>query len=127
MPTPDQNGAPPKSPEVAAQQQGSPLGQLAQQAAAQGGPQAQPQGNPTAQFVMQAFQQVADIMGKIGQGLMSTAPQLVDLLKKLAGGFKELETQYQQVIQQGSGASPQGQSWSEPTQNASEDSGSVGV
>lgn len=122
-----ETGAPPLPPEVTAQQQGPALSQMAQQAAMQGGQQQPGQGDPTSQFIMQGFQQVAQIMAKQMQAMTTKAPQLIDLMTKLAGGFREAEKQFQQSMQQGQGNNPQGQPGSEPTQAASEDPAAMGI
>ncbi len=122
-----QTGAPPIPPEVASQQQGSEMSQMAQKAAAQQGQPQPGQGDPTSQFIMQGFQQIAQIMGQMMQGMGTKAPQLIDLMTKLAGGFKEAEKQFQQSMQQGHGNNPQGQPGSEPTQAASEDPAAMGM
>jgi hypothetical protein len=122
-----ETGAPPTSPEVKQQQQGPELSQMAQKAAAQGQKPQQGQGDPTSQFIMQGFQQIAQVMGQMAQGMATKAPQLIDLLTKLAGGFKELETQFQQTMQQGPGNNPQGQPGTEPTQTAAEAPAAMGM
>lgn len=102
------------------------MSQMAQRAAAGGQGGQPPQGqDPTSAFVMQGFQQIAQLMMKMMQAMSTKAPQLVDLMTKLAGGFKEAETQFQQTMQQGQGGQPQ--PGSEPTQSASEDSGAMGM
>lgn len=97
---------------------------MAQRAASQGGGQAPGQGDPTVQFIMMQFQEISQRMMKMMQGMATKAPQLVDLMTKLAGGFKEVEQQFQQSMQQGQGAQP-AQPGSEPTQQSSEDPSAV--
>ena len=122
----NETGAPPLPPEIRQQQQGDPLSQMADRAGSQGQPQQPGQGDPTGQFIMQGFQQISQVMMQMMQAMASKAPQLVELMTKLASGFKEVENQYKQSMQQGTG-SPQKQNGSELTKQASEDPSQMGM
>ena len=100
MPSEVTTGQPPMSPDVARQQQQSPVGQYANKAAAQqGGGQG---GDPAMQMVQQKMASIAQMMTEIAQVTVQTKPQLMPILKKIAGGFKEFENQFNQQ-QQGPG------------------------
>jgi hypothetical protein len=114
-------GQPPMSPDVARQQQPSPVGQMASKQAAQAGGK---QGDPNQQFVQQGLMQIADTMTKIAQVTSQIKPQLMPMLQKIAGGFKEFENQFNQQSQ-GQGQNPP--VGSEPSPQAAEEPAAVGM
>lgn len=119
-----QTGAPPQPPNVVSQQQGNPaLLQYAQQAAANGA-SAQPQGDPADAFVKQGLDQIADILGKVAKVITVKRPELIPVVKQMAGAGSTLQQEYSKSQAQGQ-ASPAGQP--EPAQEAPEGQATLGL
>lgn len=113
MPQAPDTEAPPLPADVRRQQQGPPLAQFAQGAAAAG----QPDAGAAKQAVQQWLSQTADLMSKIAKVLQVAQPELMPIIVRMAGAGKLLEQEFNKASQ-GQGAPMQ--PGSEPTPQAPE-------
>ncbi len=119
-----QTGTPPLPPDVTRQQQGDPLAQYAQKAAANGANGGQGQPNPGMQFMMQELKTVAASMEKMAKYLAVERPELMPILKQMAGAGKTLETEFSKS--QAQGQNPTAPAL-DPAQEAPEGASTIGL